>query len=113
MQQVAAHNVPAQLQAQASQGRRPVMLDVREPWEVAMASVQAAPATLVCIPMNDVPARLDELDSTQPIWVLCHHGMRSAQVAGFLTRRGFTEVYNVAGGIEAWACDVDRQVPRY
>ena len=113
MQQVAAQDVPAQLQAQAAQGRQPVMLDVREPWEVATASVLGAPASLVCIPMNEVPARLDELDATQPVWVLCHHGMRSAQVAGFLMRRGFAEVYNVAGGIEAWSCTVDRQVPRY
>lgn len=113
MQQVAARDVPTHLQAQVAQGRQPVVLDVREPWEVATASVQATPATLVCIPMNEVPARLDSLDPAQPVWVLCHHGMRSAQVAGFLERRGFAEVYNVAGGIEAWSCDVDRLVPRY
>lgn len=113
MQQVPAHDVLNHLEVQVSQGLRPVILDVREPWEVAIASIQPAPATLVCIPMNEVPARLDALDATQPVWVLCHHGMRSAQVGGFLTRRGFSAVFNVAGGIEAWACSVDRQVPRY
>lgn len=113
MQQIPAQDVPVRLGAQQAEGRRPVLLDVREPWEVATARATVAAGTLLCIPMNDVPARLAELDPTEPVWVLCHHGMRSAQVAHFLERRGFAEVYNVAGGIEAWSREVDPQVPRY
>lgn len=113
MEQVAAAEVPARMRAQRSAGLQPVLLDVREPWEVDRACTRTDDQPLLCIPMNEVPARLDELDPTQPVWVLCHHGMRSAQVAGFLMRRGYAQVYNVAGGIEAWSCTVDPQVPRY
>lgn len=113
MDQVHAREILQRLQAQQTAGRQPVVLDVREPWEVALASVQAHGVPVTCIPMQQVPNRLEELPSDQPVWVLCHHGMRSAQVASFLERCGFSEVYNVAGGIDAWALDVDPQVPRY
>lgn len=113
MDQVPAHEVPARLRDQQATGQHPVLLDVREPWEVALAAAQVEGLTVTCIPMHEVPARLDELPANQPVWVLCHHGMRSAQVAGFLERRGFAQVHNVAGGIDAWSLDVDPQVPRY
>jgi rhodanese-related sulfurtransferase len=113
MEQVRAGEVPARMRAQHSAGLKPVLLDVREPWEVERACTGTDDLALVCIPMNEVPARLDELDPAQPVWVLCHHGMRSAQVAGFLMRRGYAQVYNVAGGIEAWALEVDPKVSRY
>lgn len=113
MEQVAAMQVSERLRAQQAEGRRPVLLDVREPWEVNTAAARPDDVPLVCIPMNEVPGRLDELDRAEPVWVLCHHGMRSAQVAGFLERRGFAQVFNVAGGIDAWSIDVDRRIPRY
>lgn len=113
MEQVPAGQVLERVCAQQAEGRQPVLLDVREPWEVALSSTRSDTLPRVCIPMNEVPGRLDELDPGQPVWVLCHHGMRSAQVGGFLERRGFAAVFNVAGGIEAWALEVDRQVPRY
>ena len=87
----------------------PVVLDVREPQELAIARFPGA----VEIPMHDVPARLAELDPKQEIFVLCHHGMRSAHVASFLADQGFTQVGNVTGGIDAWALFVDQSVPRY
>lgn len=113
MEQVPAMQVPDRLHVQQAEGRSPVLLDVREPWEVGTARVAPGAVPLACIPMNEVPGRLDELDPAEPVWVLCHHGMRSAQVAGFLERRGFAQVFNVAGGIDAWSLDVDHQVPRY
>ena len=88
---------------------RPVVLDVREPQEIAIARFPGA----VEIPMHDVPTRLAELDPQQEIFVLCHHGMRSAHVASFLAENGFTRVGNVSGGIDAWALFVDPSVPRY
>ena len=93
---------------------RPVVLDVREPWEVQTAHV--APSEqfdLVAIPMNLIPARLAELDPARPVACLCHHGGRSMQVAMFLAQRGFDTVANVAGGIDAWAREVDPSIPRY
>jgi rhodanese-related sulfurtransferase len=91
----------------------PVVLDVREPYELQTASVSAQGFQLLTIPMGTVPARLSELDPTQPIACLCHHGSRSMQVASFLQARGFDHVANIAGGIDAWALELDTSVPRY
>ena len=87
----------------------PVVLDVREPQEIAIARFPGA----VEIPMQSVPSRMGELDRNAEIFVLCHHGMRSAHVADYLAEQGFTRVGNVSGGIDAWALMVDPSVPRY
>ena len=87
----------------------PVVLDVREPQEIALARFPGA----VEIPMQSVPSRMAELDRNAEIFVLCHHGMRSAHVADYLAEQGFTRVGNVSGGIDAWALMVDPSVPRY
>jgi rhodanese-related sulfurtransferase len=100
------------LEAAQSQGQ-PVVLDVREPSELRTASVTADGFTLVTIPMNDIPARLAELDPQQPIACLCHHGARSQRVAQFLAQNGFDSVVNIAGGIDAWSLQRDPAVPRY
>jgi rhodanese-related sulfurtransferase len=95
---------------------QPVVLDVREPWELQTASVRANGFSLVAIPMREVPARLAELQqygNDHPIACLCHHGMRSLQVANFLAQSGFTNVVNLQGGIDAWSKQVDNEVPTY
>jgi rhodanese-related sulfurtransferase len=91
----------------------PVVLDVREPWELQTAHVTPQGFTLVAIPMNEVPARLGELTTDQPIACLCHHGARSQRVAAFLVQNGFEPVANIAGGIDAWASQHDTGVARY
>jgi len=92
----------------------PVLLDVREPWELQTASVAPVPGVrLVGIPMNDIPSRLAELDPDVPVACLCHHGARSQRVAMFLAGNGFVDVANVSGGIDAWAVERDTAVPRY
>ncbi|MET3917472.1 rhodanese-related sulfurtransferase [Variovorax sp. OAS795] len=96
-----------------SPGAVPVLLDVREPWELQTASVAPQGFTLVAIPMNEIPGRLSELDEGQRIACLCHHGARSQRVAAFLSQNGFAEVANVAGGIDAWSAQHDPAVPRY
>jgi len=90
-----------------------LLLDVREPWEVQAASVTPQGFTLLAIPMNEIPARLPELGPYNRIACLCHHGARSQHVAVFLSQRGFADVANVAGGIDAWSRQVDPAVPRY
>lgn len=90
-----------------------MVLDVREPWELQTASVPADGFSLIAIPMNQVPARLAELDPARPVACLCHHGARSQRVAMFLAQNGFGHVANVAGGIEAWSRELDPTVPRY
>jgi rhodanese-related sulfurtransferase len=107
---------PAQLQdwiASQAPSTQPVVLDVREPWEIQTACVKAQGFELVQIPMHLVPPRLSELDRDQPIAVLCHHGARSMQVAAFLAHQGFSHVANIAGGIHAWSSQVDATVPTY
>jgi len=110
MQQI----TPAQLSDWAAKmaARLPVLLDVREDWECQTASVSPAGMAFVHMPMQTIPARLDELDKTRPIACLCHHGSRSMQVAAYLAQQGF-EVINVAGGIHAWSTQVDPNIPTY
>ena len=104
---------PAQIAEWASQQeQRPVLLDVREGWEVQTASAQPEGMDLLNMPMQTIPARLHELDKNRPIACLCHHGSRSMQVASFLMQHGF-EVVNVAGGIHAWSAPVDPSIPVY
>lgn len=107
---------PSQLSTWLASARAhgaPVVLDVREPSELRVASIKADGFELVTIPMGVVPPRLNELDPTQPIACLCHHGARSMQVASFLRARGFDHVANIAGGINAWSTELDPTVPRY
>lgn len=90
-----------------------VLLDVREPWELQTARIQVPGTTALDIPMHLVPLRLAEIPRTQPVACICHHGARSAQVVAFLMRQGYADVYNLAGGIDAWSATVDPRVPRY
>jgi rhodanese-related sulfurtransferase len=104
---------PAQIAEWASQqAQRPILLDVREGWELQTASAKPEALDLLHMPMQTIPARLHELDKTRPIACLCHHGSRSMQVASFLMQHGF-EVVNVAGGIHAWSAQVDPSIPVY
>lgn len=117
---------PAQLQAwfeqltangDASADQAPLVLDVREPWELQTASIKALQGferlQTLAMPMQSIPARLGELDKTRPIACLCHHGMRSQSVAAFLTQQGFETVANITGGISAWSRELDASVPQY
>ena len=99
----------SELAAWLGRADAPVVLDVREPWELATARL---PGTLD-IPMREIPARLSDIPSNRAVVCLCHHGMRSAQVALFLQRQGYTDVFNLTGGIDAWSRDVDPSVPTY
>ncbi|MDO8767950.1 MAG: rhodanese-like domain-containing protein [Burkholderiaceae bacterium] len=92
----------------------PVVLDVREPWELERASIKPpAQCSFMALPMALIPLRLSELDPQRPIAVLCHHGARSMQVAHFLVRNGFSTVANITGGIAVWASEFDATVPQY
>jgi rhodanese-related sulfurtransferase len=100
---------PAELHQRLQSDTPPLVLDVREPWELALARL---PMT-VHIPMGQVPDRLDELDRDAEIVVMCHHGVRSRQVGAFLRQSGFARVINLTGGIDAWSADVDPDVIVY
>jgi rhodanese-related sulfurtransferase len=93
----------------AERGKSVVLLDVRELDELEAAAVSEA----LHIPMREIPARLVELDRTVPLIVMCHSGGRSRRVAEFLLGNGFSNVFNLRGGIDAWSTEIDPQVPRY
>ena len=87
----------------------PVLLDVREPWETQICRIEGSEL----VPMQTLPARLNELDPDRPVVCICHLGGRSMQVAMFLTRQGFKDAYNLTGGVDAWARQVDTAMPTY
>lgn len=93
--------------------RQPLVLDVREPWEVQTASVRPDGFELRVIAMGDIADQLNQLPKDRPIACLCHHGMRSLQVAHFLQQQGYPEVVNLQGGIDAWSTSLDANVARY
>ncbi len=115
MQSIHPAQIDEWLQSASGQtpGVTPVVLDVREPWEMQTASVKAEGFDLVAMPMRSVPARYLELDRDRPIACLCHHGARSAQVVHFLMQNGFSAVVNIHGGINAWSQQRDPGVPLY
>ncbi|HEY4440616.1 MAG TPA: rhodanese-like domain-containing protein [Candidatus Elarobacter sp.] len=86
-----------------------LLLDVREPDEIAVAALDGA----TVIPMAEVPTRFGELPAETPIVVMCHGGVRSARVTEFLNANGFPAAVNLAGGIDAWSTAIDPAIPRY
>lgn len=87
----------------------PVLLDVREPWEHTIAHIEGG----WLVPLNTLPKVLDTLDESRETIVYCHHGIRSAMAVQFLQSRGFRNVWNLSGGIDAWSVGVDEGVRRY
>ncbi len=87
----------------------PVVVDVREPWELERCSLPG----VVHVPMRELPGRLDELPRDRDVVVVCHHGVRSRQVAHYLVRLGYMAVWNLTGGMAAWADQVDPAMSRY
>jgi len=108
-EQLAEWLAPAASESPGGLEGAPVLLDVREHWEYALCSLPGS----VHVPMREIPARLRELDPSRPIVCICHHGVRSLQVAMFLEHRGFESVFNLSGGIDAWAKEVDRSMATY
>ena len=88
---------------------QPVLVDVREPWEYQLCRIEES----LHIPMNTIPARFSELDSETPIVLICHHGTRSFQVGMFLEQQGFKHLYNLQGGVNAWARSVEPGMALY
>ena len=99
---------PLELKVRLEAGDRPILLDVREPWEFDVARIEGSRL----IPMGELPERFSELDLAAETVVICHHGSRSAYVTRALTRAGFARVLNLEGGLDAYA-EVDASVPRY
>jgi rhodanese-related sulfurtransferase len=98
-----------ELKRRLESGESLCLIDVREPWEVAIARLPGS----VHIPLYQIPLRLKELDADSDIIVMCKAGSRSRRAAEFLAQSGFHKVSNLTGGIDAWTTDVDPTLPSY
>jgi rhodanese-related sulfurtransferase len=103
-----AEIAPRELEERLQARGAPALLDVREPWEHELAAIPGSRL----IPMNELEARVGELDPGREVVVYCHHGIRAAAVVQWLRRQGVAAI-NLRGGIDAWAVEVDPGVPRY
>jgi len=102
---------PRDLAHQLANGSQIHLLDVRQPWENQIATLVGSKL----IPMGELPYRTSELDGNAgwKLVVFCHHGIRSLSAAEYLERVGFQNVHSLAGGIDAWSCEIDPSIPRY
>ena len=106
MQQISA----TQLHTLIDNADKPLLLlDVREVNEFDYCHIEGS----LLMPMQSIPQRLADLPKDKTIVTICHHGMRSQQVAQFLLQNGFTDIINLTGGVNAWAAEVDNAMPRY
>jgi rhodanese-related sulfurtransferase len=102
---------PATLKEWLDQGHSVYLLDVREPWENQFAAIPNS----VLVSLGDLSNSLDEVTPPKDakVVVYCHHGVRSLSGAAILENAGITPAYSLAGGIEAWSCEIDPNIPRY
>ncbi len=101
---------PEEVNRMLNAGEEFTLLDVREPWEFETAHMESAKL----VPMGDVPSRAhQELDPDAHIVVVCHHGVRSMNVAVWLRQQGFEKAQSMRGGIDSWSRQIDRSVPTY
>lgn len=103
---------PREAESRLSDQGRAILIDVREPEEVALAGINGARI----IPMQSIPAQLQRIEALADdtdLLVICHHGVRSLQVVSWLRERGIENCFSVAGGIDRWSREIDSSVPRY
>jgi rhodanese-related sulfurtransferase len=106
VRQITARELDAVLRSDAP---TPQLLDVREPWELDVCRLEG----ITHIPMRQIPGALERLDPERPVVVICHHGIRSQQVALYLDQVGFSQVLNLRGGVDAWSHEVDPSMRTY
>lgn len=103
---------PREVEDRRKAGEKMCLIDVREDVEWQICRIEGANL----VPMNTVPARLQELDAqadSTPLIVYCHHGVRSLNVVHWLRRNGVENCQSMAGGIDRWSAEIDTAVPRY
>lgn len=105
MQSITATELKQKLDA----GEKPVLLDVREAWEYETCHIDGS----INISMSNVQQMLNELKPDDETVVICHHGMRSFQVASYLEGNGYDKIANLEGGVDAWAKTVDPDMAQY
>jgi rhodanese-related sulfurtransferase len=99
-----------ELKQEIDSGTTKILLDVREPWEYALCHIEGS----INMPLSQITAKLQEIDKSNDLVVICHHGARSFQAGCYLQSEGFNaRIYNLQGGVDAWADTIDPQMPKY
>lgn len=106
MQEMTVEQLKSRLEQNAD---KPLLIDVREPWEFAVCHIDGSKL----VPMREIPNKLNDIEADKDIIVICHTGMRSRQVCYFLENAGFGNVFNLSGGVHAWAQQIDPNMPTY
>ena len=101
--------LPEELKKRLDAGDKPILLDVREPWEFSICKIEGS----VNISMSEPEKLINELNANDEIIAICHHGMRSFQVCNYLENNGFNKVLNLDGGIDSWAKTIDTDMAQY
>jgi rhodanese-related sulfurtransferase len=101
--------LPKELKKRLDAGEKPILLDVREPWEFSICKIEGS----VNISMSEPEKLINELNANDEIIAICHHGMRSFQVCNYLENNGFNKVLNLDGGIDSWAKTIDTDMAQY
>ena len=101
--------LPEELKKRLDAGEKPILLDVREPWEFSICKIEGS----VNISMSEPEKLINELNANDEIIAICHHGMRSFQVCNYLENNGFNMVLNLDGGIDSWAKTIDTDMAQY
>jgi len=105
--QLGAAEVAAWLKDDARE--KPLLIDVREPWEYAICHIEGAQL----IPLQSIPNNLAQLPKDRDLVLICHRGNRSNVAAQWLARNGYERLHNLRGGVAAWASEVDPTMARY
>jgi len=100
---------PKELHDRLTRGDKLILVDVREPWENTTCRIEGSRL----IPMRNIPANLQALDTGDDVVCYCHHGMRSLDVTVWLRGQGIEKAQSLSGGIDRWSAEVDSKVPRY
>ncbi|MCP4388346.1 MAG: sulfurtransferase [Gammaproteobacteria bacterium] len=87
----------------------PLLLDVREPWEFDICHIEGS----INLPMAQIPQNMERFQDAAEIVVICHHGIRSQRVIQFMQQQLGQTLINLDGGVDAWAHDVDADIPVY
>ncbi|HET9399701.1 MAG TPA: rhodanese-like domain-containing protein [Candidatus Acidoferrales bacterium] len=100
---------PSELKQKIDAGEKPLIVDVREPWEAEICTISGSKL----VPLSTVASNLSAFEGAGEVILYCHHGMRSLNAAAFLRRQGVEGARSLTGGIERWASEIDPGMARY
>lgn len=100
---------PLELQTLLQKNEELTLLDVREPFEHEICLIPGS----LCIPLGQIPGRMNEIPKNKPIVSICHHGFRSQRAINFLAQNGFENIHNLDGGIDRYAQEADKTLALY